>query len=162
MRRQFFSTTVSFNCVCPHVNAFDNFTAVTNEDLCLWDIQFHGYNRLHFLSIMKWVILRSFILVKFGKKSHFKFQATGFEGLWISVTVLWAFKKPHCLPKVMSDRVALLALFSSLFLCYVIFVSSGNFSVFSYSIDGVPVFFPLVNVIQMGWYRVRLCKKRKV
>ena len=88
MRRQFFSTTVSFNCVCPHVNAFDNFTAVTNEDLCLWDIQFHGYNRLHFLSIIKWVILRSFILVKFGKKSHFKFQATGFEGLWIPLTVL--------------------------------------------------------------------------
>ena len=41
-------------------------------------------------------------------------------------------------------------------------VLAEKIGVFSYSIDGVPVFFPLVNVIQIGWYRVRLCKKRKV
>ena len=76
MRRQFFSTTVSFNCVCPHVNAFDNFTAVTNEDLCLWDIQFHAYNRLHFLSIMKWVI-KVFHLSKIWKEEPFQILSYG-------------------------------------------------------------------------------------
>ena len=35
-------------------------------------LQFDGNNRLYFLTIVNWVILRSFISVKFGKKSHFK------------------------------------------------------------------------------------------
>ena len=90
-------------------------------------LQFYGNSRLYFLTIVNWVILRSFILLKFGKKSHFKFLATGFEGLWISPTVLWAFKKPCCPPKFMSDRAALFALFSSSFLCYVTSPESRTF-----------------------------------